>query len=214
MTAQATADKKRVSDQRAKDLESNSESAKAKKADIEARTERRIKAIRAQAIPVGLTKEQRRKFLAEREKKIAQITGEAATEKEKISSDSAAERASIQESSRSESDKIAEKTASEKKSNSESANKQRQEVATQLKAALEATRSAYQQSKTAINEGYEQIYDREFGNILKEYAKGTGSAKASSSTAKKDTRVRVERQQYEANVSADSVREKIDKNRK
>lgn len=212
LTEQASAKKKTISDKRAKDLETNSEQAKAKRDEIDARTERRVKAIRAQAIPIGLTKEQRRKFLEEREKKIAQITGDASAEKDQVTKSSASDRASIQEQSRSDTDKVSKETSAEKKSNSEEANSQRKEVANQLKAALEATRSAYQQAKTSINEGYEQIYDREFSNILKEYA--AGSKTAAKTTQKKDERVRVERQQYTAKVSADTVREKIDKNRK
>lgn len=59
---------------------------------------------------------------------------------------------------------------SERAKNSADVQSQRASVAADLKSVVQATREAYKQAKTSINESYEKIYQAEFDKIASQYA--------------------------------------------
>lgn len=79
----------------------------------------------------------------------------------------------------------------EQKVNAAKAAKERKKVSVSLKAALDAAREAYKQTKTDIKSSYEDIFQSEYDRILAEYAKPEKEPKQKTSSkksgSKKDT---------------------------
>lgn len=217
LSKSASEQKTAISTKKDEDIQLTTEAAKGNREAIDARTERRINAIRQQPIPIGLTKEQRRKFIAERNAKIAKITGEGVSEKAKITSSEQEEKLSIRGKAKEDTAKVSEETSEGKASNRKDAAAQRKEVSNALKDAVKAAREAYKQVKTGINESYEEIYNQEYGKVLQAHGKTKNGKKSSSirslSNNKPTNRQKSERASYKAKVTAASVREKLDAKR-
>lgn len=214
LTQWAADEKSTISTKKDEDIEDVTTNAQGNRDAIDARTERRIKAIRQQPIPIGLTKEQRRKFIAERNEKIAKITGEGEAEKQKITEDANKEKTSIKNKAREDTTQVSSEASSAKTANRQGAQEQRKQVSTELKSAIKAAREAYKRAKADVNTSYEDIYNEEFGKILASYGKVSKSSAATSSSKKKrKERVKAEERTYTPNVTAASVREKINARR-
>lgn len=139
-----------------------SNKSKAKRKAISERKESEIKRLMDQEIPKGISKEKRAELIAERNEKIAELRNDAKSDTERVNAD----------------------TKKERESNSADASQKREKVATELKSAIEATRAAYKEAKTSIDESYEEIYQREFDRILSEYAKPAKTSKSKTTTRK------------------------------
>ena len=221
LTQWGAGEKETISKKRDDDINDVTENAQGNRDAIDARTERRIKAIRQQPIPIGLSKEQRRKFIAERNEKIAKITGDAEVEKEQITSDANKDKTNIRTKAREDSSEVSGAVNSAKSANRSDAQEQRKQVSMELKSAIKAAREAYKQAKANVNQSYEEIYNEEFGKILAEHAKPAKASKSSSKTtsssgSSKERKVRQksERKAYTPNVSRESVQKELAERRK
>ena len=101
------------------------------------------------AAPKGASKATRAHLAAQRDAEIAKVRNAAAKQQNKLN----------------------EATNKQHSENSKSAGAQRQEVATNLRNVVAATRAAYKQSKIELDQTYENIYQQEFDKIAAEYAK-------------------------------------------
>lgn len=125
------------------------ESSKKERESVAKKTSSEIEKVLAEEMPKGLSKKQRIKWIAEKDKKIAKLRADAGSDLSKISKD-------------------AKQTSAEY---SEDASNQRAAVATKLKSTIEATRAAYTAAKKSLDESYESIYQAEYDKILSEYGK-------------------------------------------
>lgn len=149
LTDRSKSDRKRVS-----------EKSKSDKKSIDDRKNAAIKRLQSQKIPKGLPAEERARKLAERKKEIEKLRSSAQSDKQKISDEAKNSNTAINEN-----------TKAERQSNSNSASAERKRVSDQLKSAVSAAREAYNKAKTNLNDSYENIFQKEYDNILSEYGK-------------------------------------------
>lgn len=134
------------------------ESTKRKREDVAKNVSAEIEKVLSEEMPKGLSKKQQIKWTEDKNKKVTKLRGEASKDLSEISEDSKSEKASY----------------------SADAAKRRAQTSARLKSAIEATRAAYAQAKTSLDESYEDIYQTEYNKILSEYEKPARSKGAKS----------------------------------
>lgn len=116
-------------------------------------------------VPDGVRGPARERLVAAREKKIAQITGNAAREIGGVRADAAAEREAISADADAVRSDLSTQNQQQKEAGRESARVNREKVATDLKATVEKARADYEAGKERLIAKYEETQQKEFDAI-------------------------------------------------
>ncbi len=166
-------DRESVNIKKKSDLESVDKRKVAKIKKISEERDAKIEVLMNEKIPESLSKEKRARRIAERNKKIAKLQGDAKAETSKLLESVQKEKSSIRTNASVKKVQIAENAKQERKQNSEDASTRRLEVASRLKSSIAAAREAYKQAKKSLDSSYEEILQREFDKIATEMSKVT-----------------------------------------
>ena len=117
------------------------------------------------AVPDAVRGPQRDRLVAARAKKIAKIKGDASTEIGKVTKEYATKGDAVSADADAQRKALAEKTTQERAQGHESATVNREQVSTQLKAAVEKARADYEAGKERLIADYKNKAQKEFDAI-------------------------------------------------
>lgn len=176
-------DKESIEKKRESDLENIRKKAVEDIDKLEKNLTSAIEKLMAEEIPKSLSKEERAKRIAERNKKIAKLRSDASAEKNKLGEQLVKDEESAKTDAASSKEKVSADTKNQKEANSKSAAAERKQCAADLKSSIAAAREAYKVAKENLDSDYEEIFQQEFDKIASQYAKPTKQSKKKSSSS-------------------------------
>ncbi len=164
----AAEEKKQLAQRKKEQLKQLEENAKLQRKNATDKLNNEIDRLQTLDVPDGLSKEDRKKFIADRNKQLYETRKKGREDLSKLTSDTENAKADLIESTSDRNQSISENTRNEISKNTASAREQRAQVSADLKNSIAAAREAYKAAKENIDSSYEEVYQSEYDRIAAE----------------------------------------------